>query len=71
MKSHIPCFSLLCLASALVLPVLAQAGSVTLATSPLATSSPSPILPNVILMMDDSGSMANEYLPDDANSFQK
>ena len=70
MKSHIPCFSLLCLASALVLPVLAQAGSVTLATSPLATSSPSPILPNVILMMDDSGSMANEYLPDDANSFQ-
>ncbi len=47
----------------LVLPVAAQA-AIALATSPLATSTTSSVKPNVLLVMDNSGSMAWDHMPD-------
>ena len=69
MKSNKQISPLFFLAASLVLPVLVQAASVTLATSPLATSTTTTVKPNVILMMDDSGSMGSDYLPDNVKSF--
>ncbi|MEI7842362.1 MAG: PilC/PilY family type IV pilus protein [Gallionellaceae bacterium] len=40
-----------------------------LANAPLITSPTSSVLPNVFLMVDDSGSMAWDYMPDNANNF--
>lgn len=40
---------------------------VSLATSPLANSTTSAIKPNLMFILDDSGSMASNYLPDWAN----
>lgn len=42
----------------------AQAAPVVLATQPLVTASTSSVAPNVLLMMDDSGSMAWSHMPD-------
>ena len=53
----------------LALPVGSQAASTTLATSPLATSTTSSVLPNLMFVLDDSGSMAWDYLPDTARNF--
>src|SRR5450756_2154504 len=61
--------ALLYFGAVLALPVPALAASVALATAPLATSSTSLVKPNVILMMDDSGSMGSDYLPDNASNF--
>lgn len=47
--------------SALLLPLTVQAG-VTVDQSPLIASKPLP--PNIVLMLDDSGSMAWDYMPD-------
>lgn len=68
MKTHLKNLiaALLCF---VLLPVPAFAASVALATAPLATSSTSLVIPNVFLMMDDSGSMGWDYLPDTANNF--
>ncbi len=68
MKTHLKNLTaaLLCF---VLLPVPAFAASVALATAPLATSSTSLVMPNVFLMMDDSGSMGWDYLPDAANNF--
>ncbi len=52
---------------ALTLPALA--GQVALATSPLATSSTSSVSPNIMYMLDDSGSMDWDYMPDTAANF--
>src|ERR1035437_4699504 len=41
-----------------------QALTTDLATVPLSTSSTSVVLPNVFLMMDDSGSMDWDFMPD-------
>ncbi|MDD2894254.1 MAG: hypothetical protein PHF20_10040, partial [Halothiobacillaceae bacterium] len=49
------------------LPSLALAGSVALATAPLTTATPSKVKPNVMFILDDSGSMGWDYLPDWAN----
>ena len=57
----------LALAASLGLPSHALAASVTLATAPLATSTTSTVKPNVMFILDDSGSMAWDYLPDWAN----
>ncbi|MDE2310578.1 MAG: hypothetical protein KGL01_07100 [Betaproteobacteria bacterium] len=65
---NLPCLGL-ALAISLALPLPALAASVTLATSPLATSTTTSVKPNVFLMMDDSGSMGWDYLPDDAGNF--
>ncbi|WP_295447617.1 hypothetical protein, partial [uncultured Thiodictyon sp.] len=40
-----------------------MAGSTDLATSPLVTSAPATVAPNVLLMMDDSGSMSWTFMP--------
>ena len=58
------------LSSALVMPAPAQADSVALATSPLATSSTVSVKPNLLFVLDDSGSMTWTYMPDDANNFR-
>lgn len=47
----------------------AYAGTTDLAPAPLITSPTSSVLPNVFLMMDDSGSMAWDYMPDNAGNF--
>ena len=46
-------------------------GATDIAQAPLVTSSSSnqPVKPNVFLMMDDSGSMGWDYMPDDAGNF--
>jgi Tfp pilus tip-associated adhesin PilY1 len=60
----------LLLVSCLALPLPSQAASVTLATSPLATSTTTEVRPNVLFVLDDSGSMTWTYLPDTANAFR-
>ncbi len=59
----------LALAAGLALPVSALAATTTLATSPLATSTTSTVAPNLMFMLDDSGSMDWDYMPDDAKNF--
>ena len=51
---------------ALPAPALAQ---VELATSPLATSTTTVVKPNLMFVLDDSGSMDWDYLPDTAKNF--
>ncbi len=71
MKPHLePHFThLLCLAltSSLVLPLPSLAASLALATSPLATSTTSTVKPNLLLVLDNSGSMDWDHMPDDAS----
>src|SRR5436853_567989 len=52
------------MASFAILPIPAMAASVALATAPLATSTTSTVKPNVMFILDDSGSMDLKYLPD-------
>lgn len=54
----------LALAASLASPLHALADSVALATAPLATSTTSTVKPNVMFIIDDSGSMDWDYLPD-------
>lgn len=58
------------LAAGLALPLPALAASVALATSPLATSTTSTVKPNLLFVLDNSGSMSWTYLPDAANNFR-
>jgi type IV pilus assembly protein PilY1 len=58
---------ILALAAGFVLPLPSQAASVALATAPLATSTTSTVKPNLMFILDDSGSMDWDYLPDWAN----
>src|SRR6266568_5239150 len=46
----------------------ALAASTDISTSPLFTSSPTAVKPNIMFILDDSGSMADENMPDDAPS---
>jgi type IV pilus assembly protein PilY1 len=59
--------SLVLAASLALQPLPALAASVALATAPLATSTTSTVKPNVMFILDDSGSMDWNYLPDWAN----
>ena len=60
---------LLCLGQVLMpLPALA-ASPVELATSPMATSTTTTVKPNLMFVLDDSGSMDWDYLPDTAKNF--
>lgn len=52
----------------LVLPSLAQANPLDLATIPLANSPTVAIQPNLLFVLDDSGSMSWDYMPDWADS---
>lgn len=54
----------LTLVTGLALPPPALAAPVVLATAPLTTSTTSTVKPNVMFILDDSGSMGWNYLPD-------
>src|SRR5471032_2514263 len=56
----------LALAAGLALPLPVLAGPVALATSPLATSTTSTVKPNLLLVLDNSGSMDWDHMPDDS-----
>lgn len=45
----------------------ASAQSTDLANTPLITASPSSVKPNIMFILDDSGSMGWDFMPDDAN----
>lgn len=45
-------------------PLLAQAGTVALSTQPMMQSAPSNVKPNVMFILDDSGTMDYDRLPD-------
>lgn len=47
----------------------AHASTTDLSTVPLITSSSTDVKPNILFILDDSGSMADEYMPDDASNF--
>ena len=52
----------------LIAPGLARAASTPISQTPLATASTaSTVLPNVMFALDDSGSMAWDYMPDNVN----
>lgn len=53
------------LVTSLALPLPALAASVALATSPLATSTVSTVKPNLLFVLDNSGSMNWDHMPDD------
>ena len=59
----------LALAAGLAHPLPSPAALLSLATAPLATSTTSTVLPNLMFMLDDSGSMDWDYMPDDAKNF--
>lgn len=57
---------------ALNLPAtLVNASSTDLATAPMATSTTTTVRPNLMFLLDDSGSMAWDYLPDYVNDSNK
>lgn len=60
----------LLIAASLALAIPGLAAPVILATSPLATSSSSLVPPNIMFMLDDSGSMDWDYLPDTVLNFR-
>ena len=61
---HLPCF-IFVLAVGLALPLPSLAATVSLATSPLATSTTTAVKPNLLLVLDNSGSMDWDHMPDD------
>jgi len=64
MKTHRTLRPLLPLLAAAVLAGASQAATTDIAQVPLVTSAPNAVLPNVMFILDDSGSMAWDYLPD-------
>ncbi len=73
MKNPVNCtdsyrlIQLVTFAFGITLPLHALAAWVSLAKAPLATSTTSSVKPNVLFILDDSGSMGWDYLPDWAN----
>ncbi|MCC6211426.1 MAG: hypothetical protein IT513_10330 [Burkholderiales bacterium] len=55
--------------SALAQPQPAFGAAVELATSPMATSTTTTVKPNLMFILDDSGSMAWDYMPNEAQDF--
>ena len=53
----------------LALPLPALSAAVELATVPMATSTATTVKPNLMFMLDDSGSMAWDYMPDPTRNF--
>ena len=53
--------------SILALGSAAFSASTDIATSPLANSSPTAVKPNLMFTLDDSGSMGDDYMPDQAS----
>jgi type IV pilus assembly protein PilY1 len=61
--------SLALIAVGLALPLPALAQTVELATSPMTTSTTTTVRPNLMFVLDDSGSMDWDYMPDTASQF--
>jgi type IV pilus assembly protein PilY1 len=57
------------LAAGLALPLPALSAAVELATSPMATSTTTTVKPNLMFVLDDSGSMDWDFMPDTAKNF--
>ena len=57
----------LSLAAAVLLPLCTQADVTDVATTPLIVASPSSVQPNLMFVLDDSGSMNFDFLPDLVN----
>jgi type IV pilus assembly protein PilY1 len=61
----------ICLWALAISPLLAtsyaHAGTTDIAQVPLFTSASSTVKPNIMFILDDSGSMASDYMPDDSN----
>lgn len=55
------------LLSTMLFSQIVEAATVTLATAPLANSTTTAVRPNIMYMLDNSGSMGWEYLPDYVN----
>jgi len=55
------------LVASLALPLPSLAASIALATSPLTTSTTTTVQPNLLLVLDNSGSMDWDHMPDDAS----
>ena len=56
----------LALVASLALPQASLAASVALATAPMTSSSTTVVLPNVMFLLDNSGSMGWDHMPDDS-----
>ncbi|MGB4766916.1 MAG: PilC/PilY family type IV pilus protein [Rugosibacter sp.] len=63
-----PALSFLAAVTALVASFMAQAALTDIADNPLASSSSTQVKPNILFTLDDSGSMAWKYMPDDVGS---
>ncbi|MDT9002135.1 PilC/PilY family type IV pilus protein [Paucibacter sp. APW11] len=50
----------------LSLAIAVQAAVTDIATAPLLSATATPVKPNVLFILDDSGSMASDYLPEEA-----
>jgi type IV pilus assembly protein PilY1 len=59
----------LAMAAGLALPLPALPAGVELATTPMTTSTNTTVKPNLMFVLDDSGSMDWDYLPDIAKNF--
>ena len=72
MKNQIYKYSLilLCLVTNVILTTSVIAATVDLATAPLATSTTTSVKPNLLFVLDNSGSMSFTYLPDIADDFR-
>ena len=63
-RAKINCLRLLCLAWALMLMTQVQAAVTDISNNPLSTASGTVIRPNVMFVLDDSGSMNFNFMPD-------
>jgi type IV pilus assembly protein PilY1 len=68
MKTQLITKNILIILGCLLLTSYVQAANVLLADKPLVDSSTSDVLPNLMFIIDDSGSMDQDYTPDWANS---
>lgn len=70
MRIHAGFTGIWCLLIATLMePHHVKAAAIDLSSVPLVTSSTSSVLPNLMFILDDSGSMGWAYMPDDANDF--
>lgn len=53
----------------LAFPLVSTSATVSLANSPLASSSNTTVQPNIMFILDNSGSMDREHMPDEAGNF--
>ena len=65
----LPTLSAALVAAGLALPLPALPQTVELATSPMTTSTTTTVKPNMMFVLDDSGSMDWDYMPDNAKNF--